>query len=391
MSILNKFFSGKKQKKQKKLDLIAASYEPIVGKSHSYTKEYVASQCEQIGNSVAELEEARSEYDVVTKYLTDMQTIDDLATEERSKLQDVANNILQTQKNRQSSVSSSRKISDAQFIDFERTKDEIPSAIRRLKDNEDYQGKLKRDLDILEGEKAAWIHEKIHLEQELIWIKKLAIALLVLCGAGILSLFFLRFAGGRDNSTGLMIAIAVTGIGSIALLIRKQNDEHLIMQSVTNRNYAISLQNKVKLRYVSITNAVDYAKEHYHVKNAYDFSHQWEQYLEAVKEKERLERNSEDLKFFYGQLHRLLTPLELYDSRIWETQVHALIDPKEMVEIRHNLIVRRQKIRERIEIQYRQLENSRDEITTVICQKQGLEVEFSRIVQMIDQILKQKT
>ena len=245
--------------------------------------------------------------------------------------------------------------------------------------------------DILEGEKTGWIQEKKHLEQELLWIKKLAIMLFVFFGAGIVTLFSIQILGGKDLSTGFMIAIAAIGIGGIALLIRKQNDEHLIMQSVTNRNFAITLQNKIKLKYVSITNAVDYVKEHYHVKNAYDFRFQWEQYLEAVKEKERIERNDEDLIFFYNQLRRALAPFELYDSKIWETQVHALIDPKEMVEIRHELLVRRQKIRERIELQYRQLENSRDDFTSVLNQKQGFESEFSRIIEMIDRILKQQS
>ena len=393
MSLLKSIFKSKNRRKQEKMDTIAATYAPIMkdSKSRLFTKDYVANQCEQIGNAVAELEEARSEYEIATNYLNDMQILDDLPASAKSRIEEIANNILMTQKARESSITSTRKISDAQFVDFERRKEDIPAAIRRLKENEEYQSKLKRDLDILEGEKAGWIQEKKHLEQELLWIKKLAIMLFVFFGAGIVTLFSIQILGGKDLSTGFMIAIAAIGIGGIALLIRKQNDEHLIMQSVTNRNFAITLQNKIKLKYVSITNAVDYVKEHYHVKNAYDFRFQWEQYLEAVKEKERIERNDEDLIFFYNQLRRALAPFELYDSKIWETQVHALIDPKEMVEIRHELLVRRQKIRERIELQYRQLENSRDDFTSVLNQKQGFESEFSRIIEMIDRILKHQS
>ncbi len=393
MSLLKSIFKSKNRRKQEKMDTIAATYAPIMkdSKSRLFTKDYVANQCEQIGNAVAELEEARSEYEIATNYLNDMQILDDLPASAKSRIEEIANNILMTQKARESSITSTRKISDAQFVDFERRKEDIPAAIRRLKENEEYQSKLKRDLDILEGEKTGWIQEKKHLEQELLWIKKLAIMLFVFFGAGIVTLFSIQILGGKDLSTGFMIAIAAIGIGGIALLIRKQNDEHLIMQSVTNRNFAITLQNKIKLKYVSITNAVDYVKEHYHVKNAYDFRFQWEQYLEAVKEKERIERNDEDLIFFYNQLRRALAPFELYDSKIWETQVHALIDPKEMVEIRHELLVRRQKIRERIELQYRQLENSRDDFTSVLNQKQGFESEFSRIIEMIDRILKQQS
>lgn len=393
MSLRKNIFKSKKRKDKDKIDKIAVAYAPILKDSQSrlFTKDYVANQCEQIGNAVAELEEARLEYDIATKYLMDMQILDDLSLSEKEKIQDIANNIILTQNNINNAASNTKRISDAQYVDFERMKDEIPTAVRRLKENEEYQSKLKRDLDILEGEKISWLQEKIHLEQELVWIKKIAILLFILFGAGFVTLFGIQILGDRDLSTGFMIVIAAIGIGGIALLIRKQNDENLILQSVTNRNYAISLQNKVKLKYVSITNAVDYAKEHYHVKNAYDFRHQWEQYLETVKEKERIERNNEDLIFFYNQLRRALFPYELYDSRIWETQIHALLDPKEMVEIRHELLVRRQKIRERIELQYRQLESAKYDFESVLNQKQGFESEFTRIIEMIDHILNQKS
>ena len=174
MSLLKRIFKSKNKRNQEKIDTIAANYAPIMkdSKSRLFTKDYVANQCEQIGNAVAELEEARSEYEITTKYLNDMQILDDLPAEAKFKIEEIANNILLTQKTKETSVSTTRKISDAQFVDFERMKDDIPSAIRRLKENEDYQSKLKRDMDILEGEKIGWIQEKKHLEQELIWIKK---------------------------------------------------------------------------------------------------------------------------------------------------------------------------------------------------------------------------
>ena len=40
---------------------------------------------------------------------------------------------------------------------------------------------------------------------------------------------------------------------------------------------------------------------------------------------------------------------EIRDREIWLSQVLAIIDPREMVEIRHGLNVQRQRLRERIE------------------------------------------
>ena len=45
---------------------------------------------------------------------------------------------------------------------------------------------------------------------------------------------------------------------------------------------------------------------------------------------------------------KLLKKCKLYDSRVWLEQPQALVDQKEMVEIKHDLLVRRQKLRSRI-------------------------------------------
>lgn len=41
------------------------------------------------------------------------------------------------------------------------------------------------------------------------------------------------------------------------------------------------LLNKVKLKYINVANAVDYACEKYHVKSAGELENQWRYYLEA--------------------------------------------------------------------------------------------------------------
>ena len=46
---------------------------------------------------------------------------------------------------------------------------------------------------------------------------------------------------------------------------------------------------------------------------------------------------------------KMLKKYEIRDREIWLSQVLAIIDPREMVEIRHGLNVQRQRLRERIE------------------------------------------
>lgn len=393
MKLLAKLFEKKNRKQQQKIDDIAILYAPdeLQGKQVGLlSKTFLSTQCDRIQHSVAELEEARHEYDIVTRYLTDIQTIDGISQEEKVKIKDIASNIITMKQSREASMKIQKKISDAQFVHFERIKEEIPTAMKHLKENEDYQNQLKRDLDILEGEKASWFHDKKHLEQELTWIKKLAILMFIVFAAtiGVLGVVYITME--KDLSTILLIAVTTTAIGAFVLFIRRQNDEHLIKQAVVNYNYAIKLQNKVKYRYVSVTNAVEYAKEYYHVKNSYDFSYQWDQYLETIKEQDRLVKTNDDLSYFYDLLMRQLEEYHLYDQNIWETQAIALVEPKEMVEMRHELVIRRQKLRTRIETQFNDLENTKNEFLMMMDKNSLYDDELLKIIKMMERILERK-
>lgn len=393
MKWLDRIFEKKNSKKQEKIDNLANLYAPVDMKGKQVgllSKTFVLEQSERIQHSVAELEEARREYDLVTKYLTDIQIIEGISQEEKSKIKDIASNILTMKQSREASMKVQKKISDAQFVHFERMKEEIPTAIIHFKENEDYQNQLKRDLDILDGEKASWFHDKKHLEQELVWIKKMGILLLMMFATIMVVLGIVYLTVGKDLSTVLLVTVTATALGAFALFIRRQNDEHLIKHAVVNYNYAINLQNQVKFKYISVTNAVDYIKEFYHVKNSYDFSFQWEQYLESVKEAERLDKTNDDLSYFNGLLMRQLGSFRLYDRKIWETQAIALIEPKEMVELKHELVLRRQKLRARIETQFMELEHTKNEFVLIMKKNTLYDEELLNITKMLERILEGK-
>lgn len=69
-----------------------------------------------------------------------------------------------------------------------------------------------------------------------------------------------------------------------------------------------------------------------------------------MKEYERrFKENTEKLNFNSECLVDLLRENEIADRDIWVSQAIAIVDNREMVEIRHELNTRRQKLRERIE------------------------------------------
>ena len=170
----------------------------------------------------------------------------------------------------------------------------------------------------------------------------------------------------------------------IYLRMQGCGDETVRAQRSLNR--AISLENKVKIKYVNMENAVDYAKEKYHVRNAGEFKEQWEYYLEAVKEREKYQRTNEDLDYFKGRLVRILSQYKLYDAQVWVTQAAALVDKKEMVEVKHGLVNRRQKLRARIEYNLGVIRQQKAETERLLKGAEEMRPQAEQILDAIDRL-----
>ena len=88
------------------------------------------------------------------------------------------------------------------------------------------------------------------------------------------------------------------------------------------------------------------------------------------------------MEYYYEKLTQTLRQYRIKDPEIWTHQCQALIDPREMVEVRHALIARRQKLREQMEYNKKVAENSKQQIEHV-------RRKFPQYEKEIEQLLKQ--
>ena len=114
-------------------------------------KSLATEYCEQIMAAARNLEETKREYKIVTDYLTDIQTLENLPEDEWKKILETAQNIQNLNEARDAYLNKSKTISDAQFAQMEQLEDEMPEIIKRLQNNEAYQTTVKRDMQYLEG------------------------------------------------------------------------------------------------------------------------------------------------------------------------------------------------------------------------------------------------
>ena len=349
-------------------------------------EQYIVEQLEQMMETARDVDDEKAEYRRLTSYLNDVQRLEDLQGEERRKIEETAANVVRLNQSRTSFLNSSRKLSDAQYVQMQLEENEMPSAIKRFSANEVYRDTLQKDMKYLEREKAEWNLRKEFLGHQSVNLKNMLYILAGIAAVAAIALFFLQVILKTDLRYAWMAYSLITAVLICWIYLRIRNDETEIESAERHINRAIVLQNRVKLKYVSIENAVDYACEKYHVRNAAELKQQWEYYLEAVKDRERFQRTNEDLEYYNGKLVRQLLGYELYDSRVWVTQAAALVDAKEMVEIKHDLIARRQKVRGRIEYNLGELKSRRREIMRLLDKAGGRRPQMEEILSSIDKL-----
>lgn len=347
---------------------------------------YVLDHCEQIIESARELGEEKKEYDIVTSYLKDIEFLTDLPEEQKAPIRDVAENILKLNQERDQYLNMSKKISDVQYVMLEQLEQDIPDVVRKMRENETYQATIKHDMAYLEGEKMQWtlmrselLHEKYVLRIASYIVFSAFLLFMIL-------LLVLQAGFSVDITWGWIAVAALAAGGGFFIFMRYQNAVTGIARAETNANHAISLLNKTKIKYVNITNAVDYACEKYHVKNARDLEYQWEQYLEEVRRKERYMRTNDDLGYYNKKLVTLLEEYRLYDAKAWIDQPLALVNPGEMSEMKHHLLVRRQKLRARIQYNAKVVETERAQIDRLMALHPEYEEEIRGIIQSVDKL-----
>lgn len=387
------FFKRRKAKKleaeKKKNGGRQAQLEGTFEEDYSDNKKvqhYILDCCEQIIEASKEIEEEKAEYKIVTDYLNDIQILEDLPDEEADAIRRAAENVQKLDRLRDEYQNSEKRISDVQFVQMQQEEDTIPDAIIRLQTNETYQNTVKKDMNYLEGEKTEWYYNKLELLHQQKILKMLSFVLFGVFFASMVILLVLQIGFHTDTTYAWMSVILIAAVGSFCIFIKMSSNQTEIKRSEVNMNHAIVLLNKVKFKYVNVTNAVDYAREKYHVKNAYELKYLWEQYLNEVKEREKFRQTNEDLEYFNTKLVRLLKRYRLYDASVWINQSSALVDKKEMVEVKHNLIVRRQKLRSRIEYNMQNIRERRDEVDRMLRKEHINTPEVRQIINSIDNL-----
>ncbi|CCX86553.1 putative uncharacterized protein [Clostridium sp. CAG:590] len=312
------------------------------------TQDDVAYKCDQIVEASYQMEDLRAEYDMVTSYFEDIQMIEELPQNVRKQVTDIAKKIAFLERETSQFVHMDDRISDENFRMIQGMEKDLTTIFGQLKELEDMDMVIRRDMTNLEGEKNAQEYIQESIEQRQHSLKNFIIIFGTISVLVVLTLVVIGIMTKNNLVIPvLLILLIIAGMAAFSVIIyRRLSYEFKMAEKRENR--AISLMNKVKIKYVNNTSTLEYLYAKYHVNSLRELEYLHDQYLIMVDEVRKYQQTTGDLREHTDALSKLLYAHGIKDPDIWTKQSLALIDPREMVEVKHSLNVRRQKLREQL-------------------------------------------
>lgn len=363
----NLFFGRKKEYEEQSYDEENGQIdsEVINMRDKEERRRYVDNCLEQIEEASRELEQLTEEYNLVTTYLTDMEEIEALPEQEREQLRQQAQKIVELSQSRENYLSRKDRMRESDYNRMQRMENEVQEGYRKLKNAEDYQALIRQDLQRLDRERNSCQFQQKQWRATVENTRGMAIICLVAVALCLGMLAVLQLGFGMDTQIGYLITAGAAAI-AITLIYAKHLDAKAeVKRTSKTLNRLILLQNKVKIRYINNTNLLEYLRLKYELERADELNDLWNRYVKEKEEREALELAEDDLAFYNKEMLRTLYHYQLQIPDIWPGQALALVDNREMVEIRHGLIQQRQSLRKRMEYNQGLAENAKQIIKEV--------------------------
>lgn len=332
----------------------------------SQRERYINACLEQLAESSKELETLEAEYNLITSKLTDIEEIEAIAPEMKEQLCSIAKNIVDLEQNHNKKKSRKSIMPEEQYAHMERISEFMPAGIQKLKEAEEYQILVKNDLGKIDGEKQAYLYRKDEIENEQRTMKGLT----VICLGAMLVLFLILSVISQtmhmDVQLGYIIAVFIAAVAMTLVFVKYGESKKELYRVEKTMNKLVLLQNTVKIRYVNNTNLLEYLYMKYEVQDSKSLQKLWKDYEQERKTREEEAQIRLELDNTQSDLIRMLRKCKIQDPNIWLHQAAAIYDNNEMVEIRHGLIIQRQKLRKQMEYNAKMAQDAQDEIKDVV-------------------------
>ncbi|MCM1326590.1 MAG: hypothetical protein NC094_05080 [Bacteroidales bacterium] len=346
-------------------DKIVYARDEVDFKDEEQRSRYIVNCLEQIAEATKEMNLLTGEYGRVTSYLTDIEEVESLPDKEKEELERIAHKLSGLEQEVQRYRGRENRMSDAEYYKMRGQEAEVETGIGKLRESERYAGLIKRDLRKLDSERQAYEYRRTELRTMLINLRGMATIFLTALVICVLMLLVLQFAFEMDVMVGYFLSVGAAAIAITVLCVKFMDGEREVTRVEKAINRLIQLQNTVKIRYVNNSQLLEYLYIKYNTDSADKLQKLWDNYQQEKEERKQYAEAEAKKEYYQKELMSKLSNYRIETPERFMNQSAALCDKREMVEIRHELILQRQALRKQLDYNNDVAETARKEIMDV--------------------------
>lgn len=306
--------------------------------------------CERLVDAAYHIEDQRVEYDALGAYYDDIIRIEQMPENLRRELNDIAAKIEFLERNQEAFKQLKVKLSDEKYRVISKYENDIPVTMKRLSELETRNGAIKRDMEHLENEKDSQDYYVSEAEDRQHYLRSIALSVSIMGVIAFGVIFWMYQAYDFAIEVTCMGTLFAITVIYVILYLRYRDESYEIKLSQARKKKAVNLLNKVKIKYVNNVSTLDYIYAKYKIRSLRELEYLWEQYNMLLSETRKFQHSIGDMRVYYDEMERVLRDVDVKDPYVWTQQTRALLDDREMVEVKHDLNVKRQALRSQIEV-----------------------------------------
>lgn len=341
---------------------------------------YVTDCLEQIAEASQELEMLQGEYSRVTAYLTDLEELEALPDQEKETLEITARKLQNMEREYESFTQRKNRMDDAIYYQMKNRESEMQEGIEKIRKTEDYGTLVKQDMQRLEGERLAYEYRKNELHGIMENQRGMAVIFLTALVICLILLAVLQFGLRMQTQVGYFIAVLAAALALTVLAVKHMDADREMDRVLRDARRLIKLQNKVKIRYVNNKNLLDYYYIKYDVDSGKKLEKLFNQYLEEKEQRKQFAETEARREYYHKQLLNQLGHYHIQYPEQLSGKVSVILDHREQVERRHELIMRRQSLRKQMDYNNTVAGEAKQEIKDIVVAYPRYALEITEMV-----------
>ncbi len=368
MNFWQKLFSGKKKKRleEDNWEEVVCTREGVDFHNSEERLQYVEGCLGQLDEAARELELLSGEYSQVTAYLTDMEEVEALPDSAKEPLMNTVRRLNVVEQERKNYLEKKDRMPDAVYYRMREKEDELEEGIKKLAESERFGGVIKQDMQRLSGERHAYAYRRDELISIMENLKRIIMIVLIALVVCIIILVVLQIEFKMNTQIGYFVAVVSAAVAFTVIWVKHMDADKELLRVEKATNKLIQLQNRVKVKYVNNTNLLNYLYLKYQVDSLKTLEKQYSQYLQEKEERKQYAEAEAKRDYYIRLLTEQLVKYRVRYPEKFTANTEALLNHKEFVEMRHELIIQRQALRKQMDYNSEVVRATRHELNDLI-------------------------